>query len=255
MTDSGISKNHPRFRSLKIRNDLSDFYNKGIISDFGLIAHGRGEAFDYLIGEKTIDLALQTIRVATAQLIVSNSVISINGNTAALESKNLVKLSNLTNSKLEINLFHKTKKRATQISRLLKDHGAEIVYGTNDDYLTTIPSLRSNRKFIDKRGIYQADVVFVPLEDGDRTEFLKKMGKIVITIDLNPLSRTATMSDINIIDNLVRVIPEMIKQSRKMLKYSDSDLKKIIKKFDNQKQLNLTLRYMSKRLIDLTKKQ
>ena len=82
-----------------------------------------------------------------------------------------------------------------------------------------------------------------------------KMGKIVITIDLNPLSRTATMSDISIIDNLVRVIPEMIKQSRKMLKYSDSDLKKIIKKFDNQKQLNLTLRYMSKRLIDLTKKQ
>ena len=81
------------------------------------------------------------------------------------------------------------------------------------------------------------------------------MGKIVITIDLNPLSRTATMSDISIIDNLVRVIPEMIKQSRKMLKYSDSDLKKIIKKFDNQKQLNLTLRYMSKRLIDLTKKQ
>ena len=63
------------------------------------------------------------------------------------------------------------------------------------------------------------------------------------------------MSDISIIDNLVRVIPEMIKQSRKMLKYSDSDLKKIIKKFDNQKQLNLTLRYMSKRLIDLTKKQ
>ena len=81
------------------------------------------------------------------------------------------------------------------------------------------------------------------------------MGKIVITIDLNPLSRTATMSDISIIDNLVRVIPEMIKQSRKMSKYSDSDLKKIIKKFDNQKQLNLTLRYMSKRLIDLTKKQ
>ena len=84
MTDSGISKNHPRFRSLKIRNDLSDFYNKGIISDFGLIAHGRGEAFDYLIGEKTIDLALQTIRVATAQLIVSNSVISINGNTVTI---------------------------------------------------------------------------------------------------------------------------------------------------------------------------
>ena len=33
-------------------------------------------------------------------------------------------------------------------------------------------------------GIYQSDVVLVPLEDGDRTEALISNGKFVITIDL-----------------------------------------------------------------------
>ena len=54
------------------------------------------------------------------------------------------------------------------------------------------------------------------------------------------------------VDNLVRVLPEMIKQSRNMSNLSESDLQKIIKKFNNKKQLNLILKYMSKRLIDLS---
>ena len=78
------------------------------------------------------------------------------------------------------------------------------------------------------------------------------MNKTVITVDLNPLSRTSVMSDITIVDNLVRVLPEMIKQSRNMSDLSESDLQKIIKKFNNKKQLNLILKYMSKRLIDLS---
>ena len=78
------------------------------------------------------------------------------------------------------------------------------------------------------------------------------MNKIVITVDLNPLSRTSVMSDITIVDNLVRVLPEMIKQSKNMSNLSESDLQKIIKKFNNKKQLNLILKYMSKRLIDLS---
>ena len=49
-----------------------------------------------------------------------------------------------------------------------------------------------------------ADVVLVPLEDGDRTEALKKMGKTVITFDLNPLSRTSQKADITIVDNVIR---------------------------------------------------
>ena len=77
------------------------------------------------------------------------------------------------------------------------------------------------------------------------------MIKTVITVYLIPLSRTSMMSDVSIVDNLVRVLPEMIKQSNTMSNLSDSDLQKLIKKFNNKKQLNSILRYMSKRLIDL----
>ena len=78
------------------------------------------------------------------------------------------------------------------------------------------------------------------------------MNKTVITVDLNPLSRTSIMSDISIIDNLIRVLPEMIKQSKNMSNFSSTDLHKVVTKFNNQKQLQSILKFMSKRLIDLS---
>ena len=51
----------------------------------------------------------------------------------------------------------------------------------------------------------------VPLEDGDRCEALVAMGKTVIVIDLNPLSRSAKMGSITIVDELTRVVQNMLK--------------------------------------------
>ena len=48
-----IPLDHPRYHSLMTREKLVDGYKKGLVAEAGLIAHGRGEAFDYLIGEKT----------------------------------------------------------------------------------------------------------------------------------------------------------------------------------------------------------
>jgi len=45
-----VPKDHPRKRSLEIRHALVEGYRKGLVADEGLIAHGRGEAFDYLLG-------------------------------------------------------------------------------------------------------------------------------------------------------------------------------------------------------------
>jgi 4-phosphopantoate--beta-alanine ligase len=56
-----------------------------------------------------------------------------------------------------------------------------------------------------------SDVVLVPLEDGDRCQALKAAGKDVITIDLNPMSRTAQTADITIVDNLIRSLPNLIR--------------------------------------------
>ena len=50
----------------------------------------------------------------------------------------------------------------------------------------------------------------VPLEDGDRCEALVKMGKTVIVVDLNPLSRSAKMASITIVDEISRVATNML---------------------------------------------
>ena len=47
-----IPTTHPRYESLMKREKLVAGIEAGITSKQGLIAHGRGEAFDYLIGER-----------------------------------------------------------------------------------------------------------------------------------------------------------------------------------------------------------
>ena len=48
-------------------------------------------------------------------------------------------------------------------------------------------------------------MVLVPLEDGDRCEALVAMGKTVLVVDLNPLSRTARTASVTIVDEVGRV--------------------------------------------------
>ena len=53
-------------------------------------------------------------------------------------------------------------------------------------------------------------MILVPLEDGDRCEALVAMGKTVIVVDLNPLSRSAQMATITIVDEITRVANNMV---------------------------------------------
>ena len=86
-----IPKNHPRAKSLFIREKLIDGCDDGIVAKEGLLAHGRGEAFDYLLGEKTTPTAKNAIKAASAALLLAkNSVISVNGNIVALSAKEIV---------------------------------------------------------------------------------------------------------------------------------------------------------------------
>ena len=48
-----IPKSHPRFISLQTREKLVNALDSGLVAMEGLIAQGRGEALDYLVGEKT----------------------------------------------------------------------------------------------------------------------------------------------------------------------------------------------------------
>ena len=49
-----IPKDHPRYKSLMTREYLVQMVNEGLVTPTGLISHGRGEAYDYLMGEKSI---------------------------------------------------------------------------------------------------------------------------------------------------------------------------------------------------------
>ena len=233
-----IPKSHPRVKSLLIREKLVNGFDNGLVAKEGLLAQGRGEAFDYLLGEKTGKTAKLAIRAAAAQLLLAKiPVISINGNVAALCPKQIIRLSKHTKAKLEVNLFYANEKRKKAIIKTLKNNGAKKIFGIDKKSSTKLPGIDSARRIVDKDGIFAADVVVVPLEDGDRTIALRKAGKIVITFDLNPLSRTSQTANITIVDNITRAIDVLISESRRLSKKNSNYLKKIINDFDNKKNL------------------
>ncbi len=232
-----IDPKHPRAKSLKTREEIIHGVDIGITSINGLIAQGRGEAFDYLLGENTNNFAKEAIRAAAAMLFLAKDpVLSVNGNTAALVVKEYIELSNLLHCPIEINLFHKTKERELRIKSYLESLRAKNVLVSNSK--TKISSIASKRKFVNPKGIGKADVVFVPLEDGDRTEELIKLGKKVITIDLNPMSRTAQKATITIVDNIIRAFPLLIKETKRLQSFKKDELKKFVREFSNKKILN-----------------
>jgi len=86
-------------------------------------------------------------------------------------------LSNIINAPLEINLFYHKEGRIEAITKILRKGGANKVLGIDETKMVEIKEISSNRRKVDQNGINIADVVFVPLEDGDRTEALKKIEK------------------------------------------------------------------------------
>ena len=53
-----VDPSHPRYQSLMIRKKVAEAGAKGMLADSAMIAHGRGEAFDYMLGEQTTDSAM-----------------------------------------------------------------------------------------------------------------------------------------------------------------------------------------------------
>jgi 4-phosphopantoate--beta-alanine ligase len=224
--------------SLKTRDDLVRAVARGLVVPQGLIAHGRGEAFDYLIGERTIPSASAATLAAAAFLLRAKSpVISINGNAAALAAKEIVVLASTVSASIEVNLFHRTLEREKLIAYHLRRLGAKDVLGVGSAASKTIGGVSSPRARVDPDGIGKADVVLIPLEDGDRAQALEEAGKNIIAIDLNPLSRTSQVASVSIVDNVVRAIPALVKASRKMKKLSQSQLEKYVLNFNNEANL------------------
>ena len=240
-----IPRTHPRYESLMVRERLVAGLAGGVVAEEGLMAHGRGEAFDYLIGEETGPWAREASSAAAAALLLAKRpVVSVNGNAAALCAGAAVELAGAAGAALEVNLFYGAFERRARVAAELERAGAARVLGTDPGTAVRLHGLDSARRTVDRDGIWQADVVLVALEDGDRTEALRAAGKAVIAVDLNPLSRTARAADIAIIDNLTRAAPLLAAECRRMSRLPAGALGRTLAEFDGARCLAGSMRRM-----------
>jgi len=63
------------------------------------------------------------------------------------------------------------------------------------------------------------------------------MGKKVIAVDLNPLSRTSRSANVTIVDNVTRALPLLNRQVRRLKRYNKRRLDRIVSGFNNEKNL------------------
>jgi 4-phosphopantoate--beta-alanine ligase len=239
-----VSKDHPRYRSLVLREHMADMMRQGIVAETGLIAHGRGEAFDYLLGEKTTPEGERAEEVAVALLLqAKHPVVTINGNAAALAAKELCALADKVGAKVEVNLFHRSEERVQKVIAYVEGQCGHPVLGRDQDF--TLEGIASDRARCCSTGIAAADVVLIPLEDGDRAEALRKAGKKVIAIDLNPLSRTTLAADIAIVDELTRAARNMLALAEVMVDHPPEERARMVSMFNNQRNLGAVMERMS----------
>ncbi len=179
-------------------------------------------------------------------LLAERPALSVNGNVAALAAEEMVALAGALKIPLEVNLFHRSEERVKKIADLLRDKGATKVLGERPD--AAVPGLDHARALATRGGLFDADVVLIPLEDGDRCESLVAMGKKVIAIDLNPLSRTARKATVSIVDNIVRAVPLLTEQVRKLLGAPRAELEAMVRDYDNEKVLRGGVREIKEHL-------
>lgn len=225
MTD--IPDSHPRKSSLLSRQKMVEAAKRGLLADSAMIAHGRGEAYDYLLGERTTESASLAIREAAARLLDADSpVISMNGNSTVLAGEEAIKIAAIVGCPVEVNIYYRTDERMSGLVRELESlkesllatsppenkeaiSGVDILGMVSDG---RIRGLEGPRSLCSSQGIEKADVVLVPLEDGDRCEALIALGKEVIAIDLNPLSRTSRTATVTIVDEVSRALRGIVNE-------------------------------------------
>ncbi len=231
-----IPKSHPRYHSLTLRHRISEGLKAGLATEAALLAHGRGEAFYYLLGEKTHGFAREAIQAASALIVTAkHPVFSVNGNTASLAGQELLDLVKACpRLKVEVNLFYHSPERSRRIREHLEAMGFAGVLESCAADNVELESIESPRRRMNPAGIAQADVVVVALEDGDRCQALVEAGKQVIAIDLNPLSRTAQLAQVSITDELTTAIPLLAAQIVADLQADPASLAGRVGRYDNR---------------------
>ena len=224
---TNIPDSHPRKSSLISRQKIVDGAKRGLLADSAMIAHGRGEAYDYLLGERTTASASIAIREAAARLLRAvRPVISMNGNSTVLAGVEAIKIAAVVGCPIEVNIYYRTEERMAGLVEELETMKEELLASSpraERDAISRVEilglvsdgrirGLEGPRSLCSADGIERADVVLVPLEDGDRCEALIALGKEVIAIDLNPLSRTSRTATVTIVDEVSRALSGILNE-------------------------------------------
>jgi len=232
-----IPDSHPRRDSLRRREKLVAGYRQGLVVPEGLIAQGRGEALDYLLGERTHAFGLAAIDTASAHICLSrHPYVSVNGNVAALAAAELARLQSANpRIGLEVNLFHQSDERLQLIEAELGRFGLRVTRAPRLGEACVDLDLGHARGRMNPEGLGCADLVLIALEDGDRCEALVRKGCFVVAIDLNPLSRTAQTANLSIVDEVTRALVCLSARQELDLKASRRELEHRIEQYDNRR--------------------
>jgi 4-phosphopantoate--beta-alanine ligase len=224
------------------RERLAEGVSEGLVDPTGLISHGRGEAFDYLMGERSIPPALEAERAAAAFLLKArNPVVCMNGNSVVLDPEGLIALAEAVPARMEVNIFHRTEERMERLIRFMESKGARNVLGRDPD--AWIEGLSHARALCTREGVFSSDAILVPIEDGDRAEALVAMGKTVISIDLNPLSRTSRTATVPISDEISRALAN-IKGFVEDLRGRDGEIERITSSYSGRRTREQTVAFI-----------
>ena len=174
MDDIAADPSHPRYASLLMRHRLEVAAKRGMLADSAMIAHGRGEAFDYLLGEQTTPNA----REATAHALnhlesAQRPVLSMNGNVTALACDEMLQLANHLNCPVEVNIFYRTPERMEALLTFIEERkralGVQVpVLGGAPN--AAIPGLKGPRAQCHKEGILESDVILCLLYTSDAAD-------------------------------------------------------------------------------------
>ena len=94
-----------------------------------------------------------------------------------------------------------------------------------------------------REGIGRADTILVPLEDGDRCEALISLGKEVLVVDLNPLSRSSRMATVTMVDEVSRAFEGILSCLLNDSDYRQTD-------WDNRKSLKESLKEIGEHFLE-----
>jgi hypothetical protein len=82
-------------------------------------------------------------------------------------------------------------------------------------------------------------------------EALRRLGKTVIAIDLNPLSRTAQAASVTIVDNVTRAMPKLVETVTRLKSWDRERLLGILRSYDNEAVLADAVSHIAKRLTEI----